>query len=331
MRYRVDAPSPRTNGTAERREGRFGQSLKAGEKKGRKGGDGMKPSSGRPGISRSDVGASRSDGLAVRYGTKGDGDKATAKAPGDGSSKAGPTRGADRGSPGGVSSQTVKGPGTPGQSRTIGFPRQVGMTGGNDPTVPRAFAEGGNAGRGIALRVGPDGPASGELGAGTVRADVPDGMARPSRPASDAGHAGDMDASALPETQAAQDGFVPAVMRGMAFGRTAADDASAIVCFLEPNDLDATEVILKADGRGAIMGDGVEIVLSGGGFDASGGWMATHGSGRAQGRAVTLVPDADGIAFAFALIGSERLAEIVEARLDDGTVLRAGVIAVAQP
>lgn len=98
---------------------------------------------------------------------------------------------------------------------------------------------------------------------------------------------------------------------------------------LGPNSIGATNVTLNTDGAGTITGPGVDLTLSGGGYNAEGSWVASAGKGSINGDAVTLEQNPDGNAFVAS--GPGGLADQVSAWISGGRELTAKVIAVAQP
>ena len=131
------------------------------------------------------------------------------------------------------------------------------------------------------------------------------------------------------EAQADPNGLLAANPHGMMVHGGGQNQAVPLVIYrLGENAVGADAVIVNADGTGMIMGEGIEIALNGGDFDAQGNWIAAEGHGVVGGQAVDLTPNDDGDVFI--AIGDGTSTVHVNARMSDGAELSADVVAVEQ-
>ncbi len=129
------------------------------------------------------------------------------------------------------------------------------------------------------------------------------------------------------EAQADPNGLLAANPHGLMVHGGGQGQAVPMVLYrLGENAVGADMVIINADGTGMIMGDGIEVALNGGDFDAEGNWIAAEGHGVVDGQPVDLIPNDDGDVFI--AIGDGTSALHVNARMSDGAELSADVVAV---
>lgn len=98
-----------------------------------------------------------------------------------------------------------------------------------------------------------------------------------------------------------------------------------LVYQLGPNQLNAEFVTISDQDKAFITGPEVDIVLSDGGFDQNGYWIASTGKGKIAGEAVTLEPTSEG--YVFVTDGEDGVALGVRASIAEGGLFHAPVIA----